>query len=204
MGKIDFSISLIILLLATTAACTSPEKEWQKAQKLDTIEAYEQFCKTNKGSVQVADALKRIEEKKWLLTVQTETMESYLAFVNEFPKSVHTPEANDRIGHVAVIGTLVGAADDKPIEKRELFLVAVPPDGPVVLGDMTLGTTNDQGDFSILMDRTKLSKMDRFALVTIEESGDIYISQPPIKPNIASNTISIRIGRIVLKKRTNS
>lgn len=203
MGKTDFLINLIILLLVATAACTSPEKEWQKAQKLDTIEAYEQFCKTCKGSVQVADALKRIEGKKWQLTVQTETMESYLAFVNEFPKSVHTPEANDRIGHIAVKGTLVGVADDKPIGKRDLFIVAVPPDGPVKLSDMTLGTTNDQGDFSILMDRAKLSEMDRFALVTIEKSGDIYISQPPIKPNIASNTILIRIGRIGLKKKTN-
>jgi len=80
--------SLFFLVLAL--GCASA---YEKAQKVDTVEAYEQFIKENPASTDVGAAHRRVAELKLAEAKKVGTLEAYDKFIAEFPRGKSYEEA---------------------------------------------------------------------------------------------------------------
>ncbi len=80
--------SLFFLVLAL--GCASA---YEKAKKVDTVEAYEEFIKENPASTDVGAAHRRVAELKLAEAKKVGTLDAYDKFIAEFPRGKSYEEA---------------------------------------------------------------------------------------------------------------
>jgi outer membrane protein assembly factor BamD (BamD/ComL family) len=92
-------LSVIIALGVTS--CDTNKREWEQAQKANTIEAYEHFLSRHPHDQNVPNALARLEQlhllKLWEQTQQSNTIESYTNFLQKYAQSQYAYQAQEKI-----------------------------------------------------------------------------------------------------------
>lgn len=123
------SALVILFLLVLAAGCSTSEKDWQKAEKLNTIEAYEAFLQKHPQGQLADSARQEIEELEWRRTVSLGTVEAYEAFLQKHSQGQLADSARQEIEELEWQKTMnVGT-----VEAYEAFLRGHP--------QSTLGTT---------------------------------------------------------------
>jgi len=84
--KSYFSALLVLFILILTTGCSDPKKDWQEAEKLDTIEAYESFLQKHSAGQFADSARQRIEELEWQNATNLGTVEGYETFLEKYPQ----------------------------------------------------------------------------------------------------------------------
>lgn len=82
----------IVMLGAMFLSACGPSP-WERAQKTDTIEAYETFIAQHANSEFAAAAKKRVEELSWVAANGKQAVDGYEAFLKAYPDSPHAAEA---------------------------------------------------------------------------------------------------------------
>ena len=90
-------ISLLVGQLLFLVGCATPKKDWEKAQRLNTIEAYEEFLQKHPDSEFAYEAKHKIEELAWEKVRQKDSINAYENFLQKYPKSKFVTEARHRI-----------------------------------------------------------------------------------------------------------
>jgi len=89
-----------VLLCSLIAACSPTNPEWEKARKLDTLEAYAQFEKQFPASQEAALARSRraalADEREWRGANRVDTAEAYAAYIAQHPQGVWAARARAR------------------------------------------------------------------------------------------------------------
>lgn len=91
----------LIALLFCPLGCGSMQKDWEKTQKFDTPERYEEFRKDhpeNPFEPQINEALERLAYQR---AKTADTEEALLAFTTEYPNSPFVPSCRNRIEELA-------------------------------------------------------------------------------------------------------
>jgi hypothetical protein len=121
------------------------------------------------------------DEKTWEEATRTKTFVSYQNYINRFPQGVHITEAQKRIELTEIQGTVVDAANGKAIKECQMYFIEVGSDGTInaTLTKDLMGVSDELGKFTVLINRTKLSKMQSIAFI-FQDGGNVRTS-PQIK-----------------------
>ena len=92
-----FALLMALGLAILNFGCASVRSSFQKAQKVDTIAAYEQFITENADSELVVEAKAKIETIEWENALHLNTVEAYRAFLSSYPSSARKAKANELI-----------------------------------------------------------------------------------------------------------
>ena len=95
MIKIKWVLAAVMISLLVGCAIT--KKDWQRAQRLNTIRAYQEFIKKHPQSRFTFAAQCRMEYLEWQKTKQLDTIEAYLKFISKYPNSEFIHKAEARI-----------------------------------------------------------------------------------------------------------
>ncbi|MCU4137430.1 MAG: hypothetical protein MW689_001001 [Thermodesulfobacteria bacterium] len=79
--------------MVVLVGCATPKKNWEKAQRLNTIEAYQEFLQKHPNSEFAYEAKRKIEELAWERTKEQNTIEAYQEFIDKYPQSEFIREA---------------------------------------------------------------------------------------------------------------
>ncbi len=77
--------------------CDSSKRDWDKAEKANTIETYEQFLLDHKDSKFAGPAIKEIELLNWDKVQTLNTVEEYTLFMKKYPQSEFTEKAKEKM-----------------------------------------------------------------------------------------------------------
>jgi len=93
-----FLASVVIL---TLSACATTKRDWQKANQLGTIEAYEIFLQEHPNAAQANKAKSLISglqaDEDWGKAEATDTIDAYNIFLYKHPQSKHSPQAEKNL-----------------------------------------------------------------------------------------------------------
>lgn len=89
-------IAVLFCLLFITG-CATTKGDWQRAQGIHTIRAYQDFLQKYPKSEFTAEAKHKIEYLDWQMIKRSDTLESYEKFINKYPKSEFIAEAKTRM-----------------------------------------------------------------------------------------------------------
>lgn len=90
-------MSIIILLLSS---CDSSKKDWERAEKANTIESYEQFLEKHPENQVRGLALQKIEQLEWERACKIGTLESYRDFCEKYPDSTRITHAFQKLEEI--------------------------------------------------------------------------------------------------------
>ena len=97
MKRVTISFALLGFLLSLLAGCATVQGDWEKAQKSNTLFAYESFLRDHPNSEYDTRAKDRIEEIEWARASKENEPYAYRGFLNKHPKSHHAEEAKGKI-----------------------------------------------------------------------------------------------------------
>ena len=95
--KIPIVIVSAIGILLLLSGCATTKGDWQKASRLNTIEAYIEFLSKHPQSEFTSQARVKIERLEWNQAERQDTIEAYQRFLAKYPKSELTFQAKERI-----------------------------------------------------------------------------------------------------------
>lgn len=81
---------MVILLIFS---CSNPSKEWENTEKLNTIEAYENFIKKHPSSDFTGKAKVKIEELKWQNAIDLNKVEEFKRYLANYPQGRFSVQA---------------------------------------------------------------------------------------------------------------
>lgn len=101
MGRVNFCVHLTIILSVVVSlllsGCATTKGNWQKATKINTSEAYEEFLRKHPESEFATTAKERIEQLAWKKAQDENTVLGYRKFLKEYPNSKFASQAEQRI-----------------------------------------------------------------------------------------------------------
>jgi len=115
-------ILIAILFLVIGIGCATTKSDWEKAQRLNTIEAYQEFLRKYPNSEFTSDAKKKMEILEWEKAKQDDTIKAYQEFLRKYPNSEFTSDAKKKIE----ILEWEKAKQDDTIEAYQEFLKKYP------------------------------------------------------------------------------
>ena len=95
-NQIILGICLIIIALIIFG-CDKSRSDWESAEKLNTIEAYNEFLSKHPQSKFVETARQKIDGLTWDRTVKDGTIEAYQEFLSEYPQSKFVETARQKM-----------------------------------------------------------------------------------------------------------
>lgn len=95
-----FIVLLFTLLINIFTGCTNTTKEWENAEKINTIEAYDAFLKKHPSSEFTDKANKKTEDIKWQKTKEQNTVESFEKYLKEYPKGLYSALAKQQVENI--------------------------------------------------------------------------------------------------------
>ena len=124
-------ISLLVGQLLFLVGCATPKKDWEKAQRLNTIEAYEEFLQKHPDSEFAYEAKHKIEELAWERAKEQNTIEAYEEFLQKHPFSIFALDAKERIANLERFKKIFEAA--KTSFQLEQLLGKYPEQGDKII-----------------------------------------------------------------------
>jgi hypothetical protein len=89
-------IFILFIILALTG-CAATKKDWDKAQRLNTIRSYQAFLTKHPQSEFTEEAKLNIKNLDWQEAKNSNTIESYQKFIDKYPGSEYIDEARNRM-----------------------------------------------------------------------------------------------------------
>jgi len=86
-----------IIFIAIVFSCNTVERDWEKTNEKNSIEAFTEFISKHPESDYLGEAKLKIELLEWEKISKENSIESYSQFIIKFPESVHLIEANAKI-----------------------------------------------------------------------------------------------------------
>lgn len=122
---------LMLICVAMLSACSSPQKDFKKAQDQDTEAAYQNFLrKYSDGpfAQQARDRIAAIEaEASWKqLDVANATPEALEEYARKYPQSAHATEATERVVATRRTAAWEKARSDNSLESLQAFVQQYP------------------------------------------------------------------------------
>jgi hypothetical protein len=93
---------MIIGIIILINSCINEQKDWEKAQKENSINAYSSFIKMHSEGEFVTEAQKKIEILEYENAIKSNNKDTLLAFINKYPSSNN---ASDIINQIKVKAT---------------------------------------------------------------------------------------------------
>jgi len=84
---------LTSFVIMFTAGCDRTDKDWQNAQKTNSVGSYQQFMEKHPQAAQVADAKKQIVSLDWADAKTKNTAPAFREFIKNHPDSPEVAEA---------------------------------------------------------------------------------------------------------------
>jgi SPOR domain len=116
-----FASLLLVLLLA---GCSRQEADWGKAQRADTIAAYQQYLDDYPQGMHGKDAQARltalVDEREWQRAIRLNTPEAYQVYLGGHPDGAHAADARARISDFVLARTPTGAEETDDSESPAL------------------------------------------------------------------------------------
>jgi hypothetical protein len=184
--------------------CSSPERDWQEACQIDTVDGYQRFARKYPDSSLAIDAGKKIDEKKWGEAVRSEALVAYRKYSDEFPRGLHAAEATKMIESVLIAGTIQPPSDTL-VTGCKAYLFAVGVDGKVTatLRNEAMGLTDSRGAFSIAVNRAELRNVASVAfIVDCSSAADLLISRPVQFGSSAQTALLLNVGHLKIASDT--
>jgi cell division septation protein DedD len=122
---------LVLICVAMLSACSSPQKDFKKAQDQDTEAAYQNFLrKYSDGpfAQQARDRIAAIEaEDAWKqLDVASTTPEALEEYARKYPQSAHATEATERVIAARRSAAWDKARTESSLESLQMFVQQYP------------------------------------------------------------------------------
>ncbi len=87
-------------LSAITLSCDRVASDWKKAERENSVSAYEQFVERHPTSPFSAEARSRIETERWRQAQKSNSVEAYEEFLVRYPASKFLNEARSRVAEL--------------------------------------------------------------------------------------------------------
>jgi len=98
MKRQPYLIALLVLFfLVLTSGCSNTKKDWQEAEQLGTVKAYETFLQKHSQGQFADSARQEIEELEWQKTMGIGTVELYETFLQEHSQGQFADRARQEI-----------------------------------------------------------------------------------------------------------
>lgn len=92
---------IAIIIICTSAllilGCSQSERQWQKAEKENTIEGYEGYIRPYPDGKHVKEAQSRIENIEWSTAFSERNEQKLLACIAKYPQSVNVEKAKEEL-----------------------------------------------------------------------------------------------------------
>ena len=89
--------SLVVVIALTLTACATSKRDWQEANRVGTVKAYEQFLEEHPSAEQADDVRRLLPELRanddWSLAEATNTIRAYYEFLSKHPQSEQAKQA---------------------------------------------------------------------------------------------------------------
>jgi len=112
--KIFIGMLAVIMEIILVYACATTQGDWEKASKVNTISAYQEFISKHPESEYNPQARKRIEEIEYEKAKQEDTINGYGNFLKKYPKTNFAQQIRERIRELTIL-------DEKKKEFHDKF-----------------------------------------------------------------------------------
>ena len=92
---------LILFLIFSSAGCVTIKADWEKAQKIDTANGYEEFLKNHPKSEFEENARTSLITKRWEETQSIDTISAYKRFLDKYPDNEYAAIIKARIAEIS-------------------------------------------------------------------------------------------------------
>lgn len=93
LSNVIFKNLILIFVFILFISCDTTKKDWEKANRKNTIEAYEEFTTKHPKSVYDSIATAKIEELYWQSISSSKEFKVFEEFMNRFPQSKYISES---------------------------------------------------------------------------------------------------------------
>jgi len=172
---------LILIIALVLAGCATTKGDWEKAQRLNTIEAYQEFIQKHPQSKLTREAKRRIQALDWRRTKRLDTIEAYEEFISRYPQSQFIREAKMRIQELKEKLAWQNTKRLNTIEAYQAFLRAYPQSEYSAEAKNKIQEIGSEKRLKALMDEgLRLEKEGK-----LEEALSIYRKVASEMPNYA-------------------
>ncbi|TVL98616.1 MAG: hypothetical protein CV087_21050 [Candidatus Brocadia sp. WS118] len=128
--KTQIKLWLLILVCMSLLLlnCDRTQEDWEKAQNVNTVKAYEEFLQNHKDSEFTHEASKRIEKLSWESVKMKDTKPDYLQFLGKYNDGDFAEEAYQRI-------EMIDWKDAKRVNKIESYNTFIQENPNSIFGD---------------------------------------------------------------------
>jgi hypothetical protein len=95
------ALTLLLSLLLVAVGCNRDARDYARAQKANTYEAYEEFVRTHPASKFIEPAKAQAEELLFQFAGSQNTIADYRAFLKKYPQSRHAAQVTERMRQLA-------------------------------------------------------------------------------------------------------
>lgn len=92
---IGFMFVLGVLLLLSS--CDTAKRDWEKANKRNTVEAYHEFIRKHPKSEHISEADEKVEALIWERARKVNEIEAYEKYLSQYPEGKYVGEAKQKI-----------------------------------------------------------------------------------------------------------
>ena len=92
---------LLLVLILLIIGCSAANRDWKKAQSLDSIDLYREFVDKYPSSTHLNEAESRIQELDWEKAKKKNTIQDYEEYIRNYPESSYCTIAKEKIENIA-------------------------------------------------------------------------------------------------------
>jgi hypothetical protein len=117
--------ALIAGLVSIAFGCTTVNIDWEMANSIDTVDAYEEFLQKHPDSPYTEEAMKRVEPMRLKRAFEDGTTRALTAYLVRYPDSTHVHAVRARLKELR--------CSDTSLKKKAYpsWLRVAPPDDPL-------------------------------------------------------------------------
>jgi outer membrane protein assembly factor BamD (BamD/ComL family) len=123
-------VTLVLLAAATLCACSSAQKDWNKASTANSVAAYQEYLSKHPTSEHSTEANNRIhslqDEEAWSQAKRANTLDAYHDYVQKQPTGSHLTDAQDAITALQRASDLKTAESTGTVAALQDFLKKYP------------------------------------------------------------------------------
>lgn len=93
-------LTIFSAFLILTLSCYPQKGKWKKAQKINTIESYQEFIANYPSSEFVSSAETKLIELEYEKSKRKNTIDAYTYFLNNYPNAIYTNDINRRLNNI--------------------------------------------------------------------------------------------------------
>lgn len=122
------SVLFLLIMAFGIAACNSAGSDWEKAQRINSIAAYQKFIEKHADAPMAGEARRLLDDLEWIEAKAKSTQEAYGAYIAKYAAGGHISEAKAALEDLdwAEAGTGKDGEPARRIELLKAFLAKYP------------------------------------------------------------------------------